>query len=600
MGTFINPNGDNGFIRLLKKRKSGLFVDKTDFIRITNSVLDEDGMLLAMTRPRRFGKSVMAGMLSAYYSKGYEGREIFSGLKISLKEKTDGKGAETDVKSSAANAEYEPDDSYKENLNKFDVIYIDMNHIRMLYTTFLDDNEPVAGVTSLVKYLEYAIIEELKSEERFSEILAQGRIKNTGIGKALGLLYEKLRAKFVFIMDEWDLIYRDYRDDLELQKQFLDLLRGLFKSEQSLQNFSLVYLTGILPIKKENSESALNNFDDYNMLIPGKYEEYFGFTDKEVQTLVKSSECGLSYQELKDWYDGYKLNGKEVYNPNSVIKAIRYEMCANYWSGASANRDASHLINLNYEGLKEDLILLLDGEQIKFNCASFQNDMKSFKSKDDVLALLVCLGYLGCVKADKGAEDNKEKNLNANANVKTVNSGVRIAYVPNLEIREALTNLINQENWFRINEIIRPSEELFDAICALNGQKTAEMIGKIHNSPNISLLGYNSEEALVYCVISALIWKTHGLYQIRREEQGGKGRADLIYEPNVGKPNLPILVIEFKNDHSAREAIDQIREKQYYSRYLDDGWSNDILLLGINYDSKTKEHECLIEKFERS
>ena len=282
MGTYLNPNDDNSFIELANARNTDLFVDKTDFLRITNSLLNKAGSkLMAMTRQRRFGKSVMADMLSAYYSKSYEGREIFNGLKISLKEKTSAKKCPEDSGDPAAqNAEYEPDDSYKENLNKFDVIYIDMNHIRMLYTTFLDDNEPVAGVTSLVKYLEYAIIEELKSEERFSEILAQGRIKNTGIGKALGLLYEKLRAKFVFIMDEWDLIYRDYRDDLELQKQFLDLLRGLFKSEQSLQNFSLVYLTGILPIKKENSESALNNFDDYNMLIPCKYEEYFGFTDK--------------------------------------------------------------------------------------------------------------------------------------------------------------------------------------------------------------------------------------------------------------------------------------------------------------------------------
>ena len=622
MGTFVNPDGDNEFIRVLKKKKSGLFVDKTDFIRITNSLLDEDGLLLAMTRPRRFGKSVMAGMLSAYYSKGYEGREIFKGLKISLKEKTESsKIIETCDESVARNIEYEPDDSYLKHLNKFDVIYIDMNVIRSMYKRYVKKSQKAAEVDNLIDFLEYKVIAELKEEENFSQILEKCQIGNTGMLEALISLRKYLNKQFVFIMDEWDLIYREYPDDADLQDEYIELLRGLFKSSPGLECFSLVYLTGILPIKKENSESALNNFRQYNMLKPGKYEEYFGFTDADIRTLIQSPQCKLSYQKLKSWYNGYKLNGKDIYNPNSVITAIDEEKCDNYWRGTSANREAARLINLNYQGLKEDIILLIDGEQIRFNCASFKNDMKSFNNKDDIISLLVCLGYLGCVDSDIQDAKNDDKNQNDADNAfEEKDEDIRIAYVPNREIRKALVMLVNQENWFRIDEIIRPSEELFDAICALNGQKAAEMIGKIHNSPDISLLGYNSEEALVYCVISALIWKTHGLYQIRREEQGrlpaeapvmkryqirreeqgGKGRADLIYEPNAGKPNLPILVIELKNDHSAQEAIDQIKEKQYYSRYLDEGYSNEILLLGISYDSKTKEHECLIEKVERS
>ena len=600
MGTFVNPNDDNGFIRVLKRRKSGLFVDKTDFIRITNSLLDEDGMLLAMTRPRRFGKSVMADMLSAYYSKGYEGREIFKGLKISLKEKTESRqNVEALDESLARNVECEPDDSYLEHLNKFDVIHIDMSSIKIRYADFQNNNPDFVGVRNLVGFLQYAVVSELKEQDRFSDVLERNRIGDFGLCTALETLRKELNVRFVFIMDEWDLIYRDYRDDVALQDEYLDLLRGLFKAKTGVQCFSLVYLTGILPIKKENSESALNNFRDFDMLSPGKYEEYFGFTDEEIQTLIQSPECRLSYQELKKWYDGYKLNDIDIYNPNSVITAIDFKKCANYWRGTSALDEALRLINLNYEGLKEDLILLLDGQQIKFNCAGFQNDMKSFQSKDDVLSLLVCLGYLGCVAADNGAGENKTKKID-NDDSDDGDADIRIAYVPNREIRMTLKYLVDLENWLRIDEIIRPSEELFDAICALNGRKAAEMIGKIHNSPDISLLGYNSEEALVYCVISALIWKTHGLYQIRREEQGGKGRADLIYEPNAGKPNLPILVIELKSDLSARGALDQIKEKQYYSRYLDDAYSNEILLLGINYDSNTKEHECLIEKFERS
>ena len=548
--------------------------------------------------PRRFGKSVMAGMLSAYYSKGYEGREIFKGLKISLKEKIgDDKNAKAQNKSNARNVEYEADDSYLEYLNKFDVIHIDMNSIKGRYEDYLK-KQRVEGVSNMVDFLQYTVVSDLMKNAEFTDILKEHKIGSLELYGALRVLNECLNIRFIFIMDEWDLVYRDYRDDSEIQKQFIDLLRRLFKSDEGLRCFSLVYLTGILPIKKENSESALNNFRDFNMLSPGKYEEYFGFTDEEIQTLVQSPECRLSYQELKKWYDGYKLNDIDIYNPNSVITAIDFKRCANYWRGTSALDEALRLINLNYEGLKEDLILLLDGQQIKFNCAGFQNDMKSFQSKDDVLSLLACLGYLGCVAADNGAGENKKKSVNDDSDDGDVD--IRIAYVPNREIRMTLKYLIDLENWLRIDEIIRPSEELFDAICALNGEKEAEMIGKIHNSPDISLLGYNSEEALVYCVISALIWKTHGLYQIRREEQGGKGRTDLIYEPNADMPNLPILVIELKYNHSAREAIDQIKRERYYSRYLDDAYYNEILLLGINYDSKTKEHECLIEKVERS
>ena len=604
MGT-LNPSSDNSFFRVLRKRKTGMFVDKTDFIRITNSFLDQDLMLLAMTRPRRFGKSVMAGMLSAYYSKGYEGREIFNGLKISLKEKTEGdKSSETNDESVVRNVEYEADDSYLEYLNKFNVIYIDMNSIKGGYEDYLTKLQKVEGVSNMVDFLQYTVVSDLRNHVEFSDILKERHIENRELYGALRALNESLNIKFVFIMDEWDLIYRDYRDDSQLQKQFIDLLRRLFKAEEGLQCFSLVYLTGILPIKKDNSQSSLNNFTEINMLIPEGYEQYFGFTETDVRELLQNTSSSLSFQELKDWYDGYRLNGTDVYNPNSVCQAITRKKCLNYWKDTSAMDEAVRLINLNYEGLKEDMILLIDGEKIKFNCAGFKNDMKSFRCKDDVISLLVCLGYLGCVVDDSHHRNNYEKDDETKDNIngkpaEENSTYIRTAYVPNREVRNDLITQVDQENWFRIDEIIRPSQELFDAICTLNGRKAAEMIGKIHNSPNISLLGYNREEALVYCVISALIWKTHGLYQIRREEQGGKGRADLIYEPNVGKPNLPILVIEFKNDHSAREAIDQIREKQYYSRYLDDGWSNDILLLGINYDSKTKEHECLIEKFER-
>ncbi|MBQ8706901.1 MAG: AAA family ATPase [Succinivibrionaceae bacterium] len=578
MGTYLNPNGINGFIRQLNEKDSGKFVDKTDFIRVTNSSLNTNSMLIAMIRPRRFGKSVMAGMLSAYYSKGYEGREIFKGLKISLKEKNNASNnAEVQEETAPRNVGYEPDDSYLEHMNKYDVIYIDMNVIKSLYTRYSRNNRKVTEVDNLIDFLEFKVISELKEEENFSRILEKCQIGNTDLLEALLSLRKYLDKQFVFIMDEWDLIYRDFRDDEDLQDQYLDWLRGLFKSDEGLQCFSLVYLTGILPIKKDYSESSLNNFLEYNMLKPGNYEEYFGFTDKDVQELIQNARCRLSYQELKDWYDGYKLNGKDIYNPNSVITAIRDGICDNNWSGTASNEEVLRLINMNFMNVRNDIVNLIQGAQIPFNCKTFKNDMVSIKHRNHVFSLLVCLGYLGCANA--GAYD-------------------RLAYVPNREIRSALVDLVEEQPWADSIEIIKQSDRMFDAIRQMDGVTVAELMTEIHNSRDVSMLKYNSEEALVSCLITGLRWRTCSGYDCIREMPSGKGFADLIYVP-VSKPDLPIMIIEFKCGRSAQEALDQIRKKRYYSRYLEGNYPNDILLLGISYDPEAKEHECLIEKLDR-
>ena len=182
-------------------------------------------------------------------------------------------------------------------------------------------------------------------------------------------------------MDEWDLIYREYRNDEVLQKKFIKLLKNLFKSDSGQACFALAYLTGILPIKKYNSQSALNVFKEYNMLSPEPYEKYFGFTEEEVAEIVKLPQCKLTHQELKEWYEGYKLNGIDIYNPNSVVSAISDCKCKSYWSGTSSNEEVVRLINMDFQGIKEDIINLIEGDEVTFNCANFQNVLKSIRSK---------------------------------------------------------------------------------------------------------------------------------------------------------------------------------------------------------------------------
>ena len=554
MGNILNPTENNSFIKLVKFKDSEIFVDKTDFIEKISAKVNTQNCFLAITRPRRFGKTVTADMLLAYYSKGYAGQNIFDKLEIANKP------------------------SFAEHLNKYNVLYIDMNSIKDRYISYKSDKSIyIESIDDIVDFLQYIVIRELKENKEYAEqINNDPLIGKKSLSSALNVICKYTGEKFIFIMDEWDLIYRDYRKDNTLQEKFIEFLRGLFKSSSGQACFALAYLTGILPIKKYNSQSALNCFDEYNMLAPGNYATYFGFTEDEVAQIVKSHGYKVSHQDLKEWYEGYKIKGIDIYNPNSVCKAVSRNECISYWSGTSSNEEVINLINMNFDGIKDDIIHLIEGSTIQFSCITFQNDMVSIENKDDIFSLLVCLGYLGCV--DDGGD-------------------YRLAYVPNKEIRTALSSIVKSQPWFNSIPIIERSQSLFEAITTLDANKTAEIITEIHNSPNVSLLTYNREESMVFCLISGLMWQTEREYEVFRELQSGKGSADLIYVPKRNM-HLPILLIEFKYGQSAEEAMNQIKEKEYFRRYIDGDYPNDVLLIGINYNPKTKNHQCLIEKLD--
>lgn len=554
MGSILNPGNDNSFINLLKARDTRVFVDKTDFLEKTNALFNTDGKLLAVTRPRRFGKTVTAHMLSAYYSKGYAGQNIFDKLEIANRA------------------------SFAEHLNKHDVIYIDMNTIDGLFDGYSNKKQKVEGVNDLVDYFEYSIIKELKSSDIFSKCLEKHQIENTGLLETLLAITQDLNTKFIFIMDEWDLVYREYCNDEALQKKFIKLLKNLFKADGGQDCFALAYLTGILPIKKYNSQSALNGFDEYNMLSPGDYAPYFGFTEDEIAKIVESPNCKVSHQDLKEWYEGYKIKGVDIYNPNSVCKAVTRNECISYWSKTSSNEEVVRLINMDFDGIKKDIMNLIEGARVQFDCGNFQNDMVTIEEKDDVFSLLVCLGYLGCSDLAEGEDED-----------------LKLAYVPNKEIKRALMGIIRKQEWYERMETIKRSENLLKAILELDGTTAAALIQDVHNSPAVTLLDYNDEESLTYCVMTGLLWSTLGKYISRREEQAGKGRADLIYEPAI-KGTAPLILIEFKYDGSAEEAIEQIKTQEYFKRYT--GQYRNIIIVGINYSTKTKDHQCLIEKLD--
>ena len=552
MGNILNPGNDNSFIRLVKFKDSEIFVDKTDFIKEMSAKINAQNRFFAVTRPRRFGKTVTAHMLSAYYSKGYAGQKIFDGLKIS--ENT----------------------GFADHLNKYNVIYIDMNSIKDKFISYKADKSLyIEDIDDLVDFLQYMVIRDLKENKEYAEQISNDPlIGKKSLSSALEVIFKYTGEPFILIMDEWDLICREYQNELALQEKFIEFLRGLFKSDDGISCFALAYLTGILPIKKYNSQSALNGFDEYNMFAPGEYAAYFGFTENEVADIVKSPKCKVSHQELKEWYEGYKIKGIDIYNPNSVCKAVSRNECISYWSGTSSNEEFVRLINMDFDGIKEDIINLIEGDEVTFSCANFQNDMVTIKDKNDVFSLLVCLGYLGCSE--------------------TKNQYRKVAYVPNAEIKAVLMDIVREQNWYERMETIKRSENLLKAIKELDGATVATIIQEIHNSSAVSLLDYNDEESLTYCVMTGLLWSTLDDYSYHREDQAGKGRVDLVYEPITRRQ--PLILIEFKYDDSAEEAIKQIKEKEYFKRYA--GQYRNIILVGINYSTKTKDHQCLIEKLD--
>lgn len=368
----LNP--DNQFFKRLTMSKNSMYVDKSDFIAQTFDYLNADKCLMVFTRPRRFGKTVTASMLSAYYSKGSNSDEIFNGLKIATHM------------------------DYKTHLNQHNVLYWDMNSIKGEFEAYSKrESLHIEDVDDLVDYLQYKTVLEITESKEFSSFFEQNPLRdNLSLIGCLKSIHDATGITFVLIMDEWDLIYRDYKDNVVLQEKFIDLLRVLFKGTDGLNCFAFVYLTGILPIKKYNSQSALNNFAEYNMLKPRPFESFFGFTKDDVKSLVTKTKSNISYEELEKWYDGYRLNDTEIFNPNSVILAIKDGECDSYWSDTAAFDQVQLLLNMNFEGIKDDMLNMIAGNSITIDTKTFQNDLVNITNKNDAFCLLICLGYLGC------------------------------------------------------------------------------------------------------------------------------------------------------------------------------------------------------------
>ena len=347
MGMYLNP-GNGGFARIAN---SG-YVDKTGMIALLNKTINTTKNLTCISRPRRFGKSLAAQMLCAYYDRSCDSHSLFDGYEIAK------------------------DSSYETYINKYDVLYLDMTGI--------------IGETSIrdiVSFTKRSIIDDIRSE------YPEFRIEE-GFAATLVRLTEFTQRKIVMIIDEWDAPIREAKDDAQVQREYLEFLRSLFKnSGMTSRIFAAAYMTGILPIKKDGSESAISDCEEFTVIKPRQFGKYVGFTEDEVRALCEKYH--VSFEMMKQWYDGYCFPDiGSVYNPNSVMKALSYNDFDSYWTETSAAEGLIEYISKPYHGLTGTIARLIGGVDVKIDTNGFANDLTTFKGKDDVLTLLIHLGYL--------------------------------------------------------------------------------------------------------------------------------------------------------------------------------------------------------------
>jgi len=538
MGIYINPGNEN----LKRALNSEIFVDKSLLLAKFCKLLNTNQSFLCVSRPRRFGKTMVRDLMAAYFSKGCDSYPLFKDLKIAvpLSEKAKKNlGIRT-----------EKDFDFKENLNKFNVISIDLGSI---YSSLKNKNE-------IVIYLEHELLEDFRNE--FPDIEFSDK---DPLVKMIQRVYNKTNTQFVIIIDEYDVLIRE-RVNETLLKEYLELLNSLFKNNELSPAIALAYITGILPIIRDKVQSKLNVFKESNMLNPIGFEEYFGFTKTEVKALCK--EYRMKFKECENWYDGYKIGKISVYNPNSVVNAMTEHEYANYWTITGSYEAVSDYIKLDFDGIKSVVADMMSGEQVPVNVVNFRNSLNEIKNKDNVLTYLIHLGYL-----------NYDKSTG-------------LCRIPNKEIRQEWESAVGDaENFNKIAEMIEDSNRLLK--WTIEGE--SEMVAAALDNAHLNVadpLDYNDESSLKTAIILAY-YTARSKYTIVKELPSGKGFADIAFIPLDKKD--PAMVIELKYNKDADTAIRQIKEKRYpavLENYLDN-----LLLVGVNYDKETKIHECVIEKY---
>ena len=518
MGLYLNS--DSILKKYTRLYKNEYFVDKSLIINQINKLIGSFDVYLCVTRPRRFGKTSLINMLGAYYSKADDSSQIFDTLKISQ-----------------ANG-------YREHLNKYNVISISFNEIPDNLKTY---DQYINNITNQVK-------KEVISEFNLTDIEESDSLKR---------VLQKSKQQFIFLLDEWDYIFNNNLFE-ESQDKFLEFLRNLLKDESYVE---LCYMTGVLPIKKYSSGSALNMFDEFTFLKDRKFGEYFGFTEDEVLDLCEQNKY-MDFKKLEEWYNGYTTaRGIKIYNPRSVVKALKNDYCESYWTNTGAMDEVSQYLKYNVLEIRDDVIKMVSGQEIDIIIdEEFRAGQGTPKTKEEIYSAMIVLGFL------------------------SYNDGY--LKIPNKELMIEFEKALRDKSFGYVSEIIENSRTMLKATVNKDTETVEKILHDIHNS-EIPILQYNDENSLS-CVITLAYLSARDTYRVEREEKTGKGYADFTFHPR--RKNDTAFIVELKKDEVPEVAINQIREKEYIQKFKAENEGKEVLAVAICYDSKKKEHHCKIEE----
>ena len=522
MALYLNQSNE----KFIEYESSRIFVDKSMLIKECNFSFGTTDKYMCITRPRRFGKTLALSMLNAYYSKGCDSKKLFKDLKISK------------------------DPSFEKHLNKHNVFLIDMASV---YTNIEDKSQ-------FVKKIKFNLLRDLKNFNPSIDF------SNLTLGEAFVEVYSQTKEKFIFLIDEWDVIYREQENNSKLCDEYTEFLRALFKSSDVSSCIDLVYMTGILPIRRYSTQSTLNMFNEFNMINSRNLTEFVGFTEAEVKNLC--TQYNRDFNEIKNWYDGYRLNEIEIYNPKSVVEAMTIGKCDDYWVKTSAREAVTDYMNYDHGELKDIITRMILGEKVNVDVSLFDNDLTLVNSKDAALTVLIHLGYL--------AYDEENKSC----------------FIPNYEIKEEFQRGLKDLHWKEIYNPIDNSKKLYEETLKGNVDFINSALDKNHKD----LTGpFNkNKEDVLGIIVEISYYCMNKYYSVKKEDTSTLGRSDISFIP---KDNAHIPFInELKVDSTPEDAISQIKEKEYFNSLTN--YKGKVLLLGISYNSKKLKHFSKVEFIE--
>lgn len=535
MGIYVNSK--NAYALYKKETAKPYFVDKTVLLKELFPLVEEGSHYLCITRPRRFGKTVMANMVASFFSKGHRANDVFQNLQI-----------------------YQ-DKDYEKYLNKYTVIHIMFNDLPRNCNSY----------KQYIDRIEETLIKDLKKEYPDMPIDDQNAVWDT----LLEIYAEKQDINIVFVFDEWDFIFHQKFVTEDDKLSYLQFLRNLLKDRPYI---ALVYMTGILPIAKYSSGSELNMFAEFTMTTEQRFSEYFGFTDEEVDGLYLryiencASTKMVTRDDLREWYDGYHTRkGERLYNPRSIVLSLSNNNTGNYWTSSGPYDEIFYYIENNIADVREDLALMVSGIPVPAKIQEYAATSMNLQTRDEIFSAMVVYGFL------------------------TYENGK--VMIPNKELMNKFADMLKKEaSLGYVHRLAKESDRMLRATLAGDTETMAEILELAYDT-EIPLLSYNDETELT-AVVNLVYLSARDNYRVEREDKSGVGYVDFIFYP-VNR-DADGIILELKVDHSPDEAIRQIKDKKYILRFTgklgeERKCAGRILAIGISYNKKQKKHACKVE-----